>query len=76
MIAAYEIGYYVGNEWISHGIISAEREAKYPGTVAKWLKNTQRWEQTKEDAKKYNYVGRETWTHLPGSTIIRELVAR
>ncbi len=76
MIAAYEIGYYTGDkhEWISHEIISADTEAKYPGTVARRLTYTQGWERSFADAKKGNWVGWENWTHVPGSTIVRELI--
>lgn len=75
MIAAYEIGYWAGDDWTSLSIVSAKDLEKYPDRVDEVLASWQRSEMTKERAIRLNYVGRETWTHLPGSTIVRELIA-
>lgn len=76
MTAAYEIGYWSGDEWTTLEIISAKTHALYPYKLAYRLEINQSWEMTKAHATERNFVGHETWTHLPGSTIIRELVPR
>lgn len=75
MIAAYEIGYYSGDVWVSSQIISASSAARYPDKVAERFAYYQRWEMTDAEARNRNVVGYIERPHLPGTTIVRELIA-
>ena len=74
MIVAYEIGYWSNDEWVSCNILSAKRVQDNPRLLDDRLKYSQGWEMTLGHAKKHNYVGYINQPHLPGSTIVRQLI--